>query len=102
MQRGIKISGTKNLQCTSTPSRRASRGDKQFKYHHTGNEDTELQAGRTDPSQCSTYQLQPSSNGTTGTDELDNERYADATQDFVIGSNKQNKDQEAVLLLDLW
>ena len=84
------------------PPGRESRGDRPFKYYCPGNEGAELQAGRTGTSQCIPYQLQLSGHGTIETDECDNERHTGATHVLLIGNNEPNKDQEEVLLLDLW
>ena len=65
------------------------------------NADSELQDGRTGTSQCSPYQLQIIGRGKIFTDDCDNKRHAGATQYFFVSSNKPNKDQEEVLLLEL-
>ena len=51
--------------------------------------------------QCSPYHVQLSGHDTIGTHDCDNEGHESATQEFVIGNNKLNKDQEELLLLDL-
>ena len=67
-----------------------------------GSMTAELQAGRTGTSQCIPYQPELSVHVTIETDECDNERHTGATHVLLIGNNEPNKDQEEVLLLDLW
>ena len=101
-KRGMHGGGTKFLRCTATPTRRATRGDRQLEYYRPGNSDAYLRAGRTGTSQFSLYQFQPSSYGTIGTDDCDNEVHSIPAQEIVINNNKLNKDQEKILLLELW
>ena len=54
----------------------------------------------TGTSQCIPYHLQHIDNGALGIEDCDNEKYAGATQDAGICSNKPNTIQEKVLLLE--
>ena len=65
------------------------------------NADAEPQSGGASTSQCIPYYIGHSGNGEIGTDELDHERHAGATQDASSGSNKPNKVKEEIMLLEL-
>ena len=73
-----------------------------MEYYCLWNSDSELLDGRTVITQYNTYQLKLSGHVTIGTYDYDNERHASVTKFFIISDNKPNKDQEKVLLLEMW
>ena len=88
---GIYSGGTKYLQRTDKPNRRAPQENQYLEYNHTGNKGIWLLTGRTGTSQCSTYQFQLSSNIKNGTYDCDNKFNKSAAEDIFIDDNKSNK-----------